>query len=281
MILPWLPLPASKAARFETVGDDQWMYWVFLSNFAIAKVDVFRHGIMDVTWSVAIEEQFYLVWPALVFLFKRRTLAILCCAIIVVSPVARALAIWEFDVGYVSAYVLTPLRMDGLATGALVAMMVRSPAHLRYLTTPNAVALVLVGIAIFGAAALASGTADILGFYIQPIGLTGAAMLAAGCLIAALSTQPGSRYRGVMTSGWLRTLGKYSYCLYLIHLPIRAALRDLVIKPIDYPSYPGGILGGQLVFYVVALTVTLAIAWLSYHLYEKQFLKLKQYFPYK
>ena len=58
----------TKLDRFGTVGADQWYYWTYLSNFVAAKVNAWRHGILDVSWSLAIEEQFYLVWPLLVFL---------------------------------------------------------------------------------------------------------------------------------------------------------------------------------------------------------------------
>src|SRR5262245_57382334 len=69
---------AGKLSRFQGASED-WVWYVFyLSNFSIARVSAFRHGILDVTWSLAIEEQFYLVWALCVLFFNWRTLRGIC-----------------------------------------------------------------------------------------------------------------------------------------------------------------------------------------------------------
>ena len=73
----------------------------------------------------------------------------------------------------------------------------------------------------------------------------------------------------------LRQFGLYSYAMYLIHLPLRAIIRDRVLKPQMFDDFPGGPLVAQLVFYVVAIALTFAVAAASYHLFEKHVLKLK------
>jgi peptidoglycan/LPS O-acetylase OafA/YrhL len=279
VILPYLPLPAVKAQRFGTVGGEQWMYWIFASNFAIASVDNFRHGIMDVTWSVAIEEQFYLVWPTVVLLLGRRSLIRLCLAIIILSPIARFVAI-EAGAGYVSTYVFTPLRLDGLCAGALIAIFVRDAHHIRLLGPVGARWLMAAGAIVFGGAIVAGGTAVIFGApYMQPFGFSGLVLFFAGLLIAALYARPGFLLARFFDSRIMRMLGKYSYALYLIHLPIRAFIRDVVLKPATFALYPGGVIVGQLVFTLVSLIVVTIVAALSYHLFEKHFLKLKRFFP--
>lgn len=278
VILPYLPLPPAKAARFGTVGDDQWMYWTFLSNFAIASWGSFRHGIMDVTWSVAIEEQFYIFWPAIVLLLRRRSLAILCLAIVALSPLLRITAL-AAELNPVAIYTLTPLRMDGLAAGALLAILVRSDRFASWVTMRNAGLLSAVGAGVFGLAVALAGTTDPFAPYIPAMGFSGLAVLFAGAILAALCAAPNSAVGVLFVNPLVRVFGKYSYCLYLIHLPIRAAFRDLVLTPASFAAYPGGVVVGQLVFYVVSGSAALTIAWLSYHLFEKQFLKLKRYFP--
>jgi peptidoglycan/LPS O-acetylase OafA/YrhL len=64
----------------------------------------------------------------------------------------------------------------------------------------------------------------------------------------------------------------------LFHLPIRAAIRDLLLPYANWPNLPGGPLGGQMLFYAVSIAATFVAAWASYHLYEKHFLKMKQFF---
>jgi peptidoglycan/LPS O-acetylase OafA/YrhL len=71
---------------------EQWPYWLYLTNFAIASRDDFLHGVLDITWSLAIEEQFYLVWAVVVWLCRPQALGWLCALIVVAAPVARTLA---------------------------------------------------------------------------------------------------------------------------------------------------------------------------------------------
>src|SRR5437870_557283 len=72
LILPYIPhWKLENLARIK--GDELW-YWTYLSNFSIAAHAAFRHGILDVSWSLSIEEQFYLMWPLLVLLLSRRSL---------------------------------------------------------------------------------------------------------------------------------------------------------------------------------------------------------------
>ena len=68
IILPNIAHP--YAALFGRISGDEWSYWLLLSNFSIAQVGMFRHGILDVSWSLAIEEQFYIVWPLIVLLLS-------------------------------------------------------------------------------------------------------------------------------------------------------------------------------------------------------------------
>ena len=76
----------------------------------------------------------------------------------------------------------------------------------------------------------------------------------------------------------LRVLGKYSYALYLFHNPMRALVRDLVYGPESFATFLGSKMPGQFLFYVLSFAVTLPVAWLSWHLFEKHFLTLKRFF---
>ena len=77
-----------------------------------------RPSLLQHYWSLAVEEHFYLVWPAIVFAFSRKTLMRICAGCIVVALVLRCCAyfLWNDTAGYV----LTPCRMDELAMGASV-----------------------------------------------------------------------------------------------------------------------------------------------------------------
>src|SRR5688572_22907162 len=96
-------------------GDDlpQWPYWTYLVNFAIAERNDFQHGVLDVAWSLAIEEQFYLIWAVVVWLLSPRLLGALCALIVVAVPLARMVAL-QNAAQPVDVYVLPHYRADAL-----------------------------------------------------------------------------------------------------------------------------------------------------------------------
>ena len=117
------------------------------------------------------------------------------------------------------------------------------------------------------------------------VGFTLLAALFGALLILVVSAEPGSRLHRAFSSKFLRTFGKYSYGVYLFHLPIRALIRDRIFGPanrearIHFPRLLGSELPGQLLFYLVAGAAALGVAWVSFQVFEKQFLKLKRAFP--
>ena len=67
------PMVSSEFARSLRVGDDSWWYWLYLQNYVTAWHGEWTHGqLFDHLWSLAIEEQFYLVWPFVVLACNRR-----------------------------------------------------------------------------------------------------------------------------------------------------------------------------------------------------------------
>ncbi|MFM9994885.1 MAG: acyltransferase family protein, partial [Phycisphaerales bacterium] len=129
-----------------------------------------------------------------------------------------------------------------------------------------------------------------LGKLMQVAGYLALPIAFGGLLVLSVTAAPDSALSRVFCSGVMRTLGKYSYALYLFHLPLRAVIRDTLFGPkvdgpdgplVEFPIIAGSQLPAQCVFWIVSSAATLAVAWLSWHLYEKHFLKLKKYFEYR
>jgi len=284
-------LPADKAERFGSIADDARYYWLYVSNFAIARAGKTRHGVLDVTWSLAIEEQFYLLWPALVSLCSRRALARIAAGVAVASLATRVGLHYFSSYNNFSIYVLTPCRLDGLAVGAILAAWAREPGGLARFRRPARAAffatLPLV-IAIPVAEEIFEPPNNFgvgFGSIFITFGFSLLAVLFGGLLILVVTAEPGSSLHRAFGSAFLRTFGKYSYGLYLFHLPIRALIRDRIYGPSNrearfhFPRLLGSELPGQLLFYFVAGAASLGVAWVSFQVFEKQFLKLKRAFP--
>jgi peptidoglycan/LPS O-acetylase OafA/YrhL len=287
--LPHL-LPPDKALRFGSIAGDEPYYWLYLSNFAIARAGQPRHGVLDVTWSLAIEEQFYLAWPVVVLLCTRAALKRIAVGLIGLSLIVRIGLRLTTDLNAFSIYVLTPCHLDAIAMGALIALLAREPRGLAPLARPARIGGLIVGAAALSVALIeAALRPSDFGTGFSPIfntfGFTLIAVTFGALLISVLTAAPESALSRVFTSGFLRAFGKYSYGLYLIHLPLRAVIRDRLFGPSNraprffFPMLFGSELPGQLLFYGIAGAASLGAAWLSFHLFEKQFLKLKRFFP--
>jgi peptidoglycan/LPS O-acetylase OafA/YrhL len=252
-------------------------YWLYLTNFSIADRGSV-HGWLDVTWSLAIEEQFYIVWSVVVFLCAPRWLGALCASILVLGPLARTYAIGR-GVEAEDIYVLTFFRLDGLAMGALLAWAQR---HGRLPTSLKGAALI-AGACAAGLLAIVVDARDSHWWTpgMQQIGFSLVALMGAAMLIAAVTRPEGALWPRMLSAGWLRAFGKYSYCLYLIHLPVLRLVREYVFEPRDYNYLFPTPWITQLIFYVLAIAPAFLLARLSWAIFEGPILKLKARFTYE
>ncbi len=267
----WFDLLAGAGAPRE-----QWPYWLYLTNFAVASRNAFLHGVLDVTWSLAIEEQFYVIWAVVVWLCPPRVLGGLCGLTILAAPIARIVALNQ-GVEPIDVYVLTQYRADALATGALLAWLLRRG----WLQGQAGTGLVVAATALGGVMAVCwiDDGGWWANLWMQRTGYSLLALTGAGMLVAAVVQPQTAVWPRMLSVGWLRAFGKYSYCLYLIHLPVMRVIRAFVLPPADFATM-GSVWAGQLVFYVIATTAAFAVAWISWRVFEAPILSLKARFPY-
>lgn len=242
---------------------------LFLENAGLAVSGPLHAGVLAHYWSLAVEEHFYLLWPTLVWFASRRQIAWMAGAAAALSIAGRVLVL-DLHLRPDLLFALTPLRLDGLAIGALTALLVRSPwvAAARRLAPAAFVAslALLVGLCVVRGAVEQDDPALFVAAF--PL-----AALATACAIVAASA-PGRAARALAIRP-LRWFGRYSYGLYVWH-PIVGMLlfhSQMAILP-EAPSAPR-MLGAI----AIAFALDLAVAWLSFHLWEQRFLALKRFFP--
>lgn len=276
-VASYAPAAQAKLARFHEVNDDWPWYVAYCGNFLLVKTQEFRHAVLDVTWSLAIEEQFYLLWAPVVFLVSPARLRWVCAAAIVFALGLRAALLFA-GLAWVQIYALTPCRMDALLIGGLLAITVRQPGYrpealCRAARGAFAVSgLGLVAFFLLGLTRIESGLMLTLGFSLV-------AVLCAAGIVLVLHADSGSLLGRVFTSRTLSFFGKYSYAIYLFHVPIRAALRDLAFGDAQFRRLPGSALLWQGGFYVLSTLLVIPPALLSWRLLEAPLLRLKAYFP--
>src|SRR5258707_5583221 len=121
---PYILLMIVSSLVFGLGWAEHWQWYVFFATNIGNALGQSGHDSLNVLWSLAVEEQFYIFWPFVVLLLPERALAVVAAALIVIVPLLRAVATPWFDTFW-PIYYLTPFRMDLLSAGALLAAAAR------------------------------------------------------------------------------------------------------------------------------------------------------------
>ena len=167
------------------------------------------------TWSLGVEEQFYLVWPALVALIAhtfRHNRRALVTAMAFLAAVSLAMCIWLTRVSQPWAFFGSPARAWEFAVGATGLLLSRSqkrpgPVVVQVATVGGLVAVILASV-FFSRATPFPGTAAILPVFGTTAVLIGGAYGPQQPTLRVLYTRP------------FQTVGKLSYSWYLWHWPV-------------------------------------------------------------
>ena len=216
------------------------------------------------TWSLGIEEQFYLLWPVTFLLLgrNRRRMLFLMAGILMVAAYRAALVfVWHRDPGYI--YEAFDTRADHLMTGCLLAVALRegSVAKLwRWLCSEPLLVWCTAGmLALSAALQFRFGTTyrDLIGFTVDP--------LLVATLIVQTLARPAVALGRVLNCGIMRYLGTISYSIYLYQ---QAIIRPVVKLAAPWPwlSLP------------LTVLAVIGAASASYWFIERPFLRLKKAF---
>ena len=228
---------------------------------------------LDVMWSLAVEEQFYLLWPAILLLIATRKPLRWIVGFMGLALLLRVgmLCLLPAGQAFEWSYKVLPMRADGLLCGAAAAVLFRTPsieAALWKLKWPAWIAA--AGLA---AVLIHDRRLEFHAVLSSVIVFPCLGILFAWLLLLALKS--GSWAFAIGSNSVLRFFGRYSYGMYIFHRLVNSADLMRWLQARLHSQALGGI-----AYVVVIFVAATAAAVVSYELYEKHFLKLKRRFSY-
>jgi peptidoglycan/LPS O-acetylase OafA/YrhL len=285
-------IPAHIAAAVSETRRNS-VYWLWYVTYSVDFLVGWKGFIFPShPWSLAVEEHFYLLWPLLIYRFQRSTLIKVTAALAIGTPLLRCCLLKA--VGPVAVYACTPFRMDGLAMGSMIALVLCEENGLASLRKFGSIFLpifsVLWAAMFFGQ----HGTFGQFGFLQQTIGYSVTSVLFASLLMVTLTRKA---WAGAFSNSVLRWFGKYSYAMYIVHFMVLHYLATLfrLGDPAHFSVIDDVLLKGRTIlpgrewvapvldgacFAILSVGITLIGGVASWRLIELPFLHLKRFFPY-
>ncbi|CAN5464802.1 hypothetical protein BH11PSE4_BH11PSE4_35240 [soil metagenome] len=250
-----------------------WPYWTFMSNLR-PLLDIAAISLLLPTWSLAVEEQFYIAWSIIARIFTATSLATVALLLLCASIVMRFWMLAQPAANPSVIFYFTPTHLEGLCIGSIIRIAYDRGSYREVLLSVARhwwVPFLISGLILsidrkFGAPTLSNWYQPVMMHVGFPIiaWLFGALML-----------------HGIMIDGWVRSFtsigilrgfGKYSYCIYLYQNAVLVALSS-VFPQLAYTLGTGG----YLVFQAILMY------WfgkMSYRYIESPCLQLKRLVPY-
>ncbi|MFI5397008.1 MAG: acyltransferase family protein [Candidatus Binatia bacterium] len=279
VVLPLLyPLVLANETYRKSYEHQRW-YWFYVQNL-YPIVDPEHQpllGLLSHFWSLSIEEQYYLVWPFVVGVFRRSwQLVGFCLALCFLSFVFRV-GLLLCGSNQLVPYFLTPGRLDSIAAGSMIAILMQEDLLPRALLVRVARQAVFAGLGLLVGTMVWQQSVSPFKSAMAATGSTAFALLFGGWLILVLTRKPDSGVTHALMFSPLRAMGKYSYGIYVFHWPVCMWVHGW-LPGSAFPRVGGSAVVHQATATVVILALSTAFAVVSYHLFEQRFLALKSRF---
>jgi peptidoglycan/LPS O-acetylase OafA/YrhL len=274
-----LPLvPQLRLSELSALRAHQAWAWLYAVNIYLAIHDGWVLSYIEHFWSLAVEEQFYLIWPLAVWLLAARPRTFLAFSLLTAAAsFAGRIAASLAGAGPVVTEVLTPFQLDALAIGGFLAVYLRQPggeSGARRLVVPLTLAGLGLLVIQFGARHL-----TLHGNALESVRGGAFHLLLTALLLKGLLGPVSSGLSRFLLSRPLAFLGKYSYGLYVYHhffsYYFTSHHTDLILAArLGCSSMAALVLQAG-----AGIAASVILAWLSYEFFEKRFLRMKRYWP--
>jgi peptidoglycan/LPS O-acetylase OafA/YrhL len=257
-------------AKLDQPGGGIKWHALYLSNFWYALRDEWMPWVLCHTWSLSIEEQFYIVWPLVILLAPRRWLAPICIAVIACSLAYRFY--WPFTgTPSLARDLLPPASMDALVAGALLALhRQRSQTLPRWMSQSSAPLFVASAIFMW----LKPVSMPPVLAWMNWIGLEVAPLIPLATLVGYCSSGLRGTLGGLLKLPPMTAIGRMSYGVYLYHSIV------LYFIVSAQPWIPINVSEQGFGRFAVTTAATLVLASISWRMFEKPLNQLKRHFPY-
>lgn len=239
----FLCLAVAYLLNIQAVRETIWWHLAYLSNFYFVGKGAWD-GPVSHLWSLAAEEQFYVIWPFFLFFVPRRYLEI-SVTLIVLFAVTFRLVWWHFGLWVNGAWILPPGPFEGIGVGALVALWVEQGV-----AGPRLRVAALCGVILLICSLLVQWPAVKLS-----LGSIALALCFAWAVLSASSGFGGFLGYFLETTP-LIYIGKISYGIYVLHLFVQ----DYLSRWVEAPA---------VVFSLLAAVATISLAAASWHFIER------------
>ncbi|HEX2847708.1 MAG TPA: acyltransferase [Chitinophagaceae bacterium] len=251
--------------------DHQSWFWLYGQNWLYAIEGWPAVKGMHHLWSLAIEEQFYIVWPLVVLVFSSKGLVRFCIFLFFFSLIFRNTGM---NMGFVMPfpYVATLGRMEGLVLGAIIAVLIRTDKSiLEKLAFP--VTIISGTLAVL--MAFVAGTMMFQHPVHYMVNYTLVDIFFAGMITMTLCDNQLKYFRKLLNHPLFVWLGVLSYSLYIFHYPIQNIVEYNFQESLQVAT--GSVIAAKLLSVGIAVVITFVVTYIVHKLIELPFWKLRKY----
>lgn len=252
--------------------EKQAWFWLYAENWLYSLEGWPNVKALHHFWSLAIEEQFYIVWPLVVWFFSSKNLLRFCIFTFLFSILFRNTGMY-FKFVMPFPYVATLGRMDGIVLGSMIAILLRTDrSFLEKYTYPITVISAILSVTAF----ITAGTMKFENTIHFRVNYTLVDVFFAGMITMTMCDDRLLSLKKILNQPVIKQIGVTSYCLYIFHYPIQNIIQT------NFQDYLENILdsevAGKLVCLLIALSITIPVVYFVHKKVELPFWKLRKYF---
>lgn len=250
-----------------------WSYATFTQNFVMADRGTFGANWLGITWSLAVEEQFYIVLPFVIYFLPRRILPSVLVFCVAAAPILRTIFFYHDPNGWLACYAYMPCRADALLLGVLSALLVRQEFFARNIALYRKIFYAALAISFSGTLYMlyrgwSNGSAAM-----STYGYSVLAIMYASLLLIAI-TEPHGLIPYITRNSYLRRLGMIAYGVYVFHQGVNGLVHAALLR--QPPQ-----IGFNIPVTLIALAATITLAYISWTWFEKPFIRFGHSYLYK